>query len=354
MDSFTYKSDYGQTFILVPPNTEGSTIQMEVTCSFSECLSNQYLSNNNCIQCPNDGRSDPGSTSLADCQECPGGTFLPHPLSPQCAALETYEEITSASQWRVWAPDYDTYSGWVLEVLELEFYDNLSCNGSPIDTSQGTALDSSNAGSGWGPSNAFDGWYSNSWGGRADSNGVFHVGLDFGQVQEVRCIKLYRRDTHYASNVRIQANVNGKWRNAWIEKNLDQTVSTNNGYLFNQISMDHDNVSQPTPSPISTEDCKDSPFRFRLRKNGRNISRGCNWVANKDTFNRCALAGVSSMCKETCDNCDCNDGESRFCFPWKGRMVTRSCSWVANKQTQLRCGIDGMIDTCRETCDSTC
>lgn len=110
-------------------------------------------------------------------------------------------------------------------------------------------------------------------------------------------------------------------------------------------------TEEPTASPTFNT-CADSPFRFRLRKNGRNISRSCEWVANKDTMNRCALGGVSSMCPSTCDACECADGESRFRFLWNGRMITRDCGWVGNKQTIQRCQVAGMTETCRSTCNS--
>ncbi len=135
--SLKYTSDYGQTYILIPPSSGASTIDVEVNCAFTSCLANQYKTNGECVQCPNNSRSDPGSTSLSDCVECPGGSFLPHPLSTQCAVLTTYEEITSATGWRIWAPEFDTYSGWVLDIAEIEFYNNLDCSGASINTSQG-------------------------------------------------------------------------------------------------------------------------------------------------------------------------------------------------------------------------
>ena len=114
-------------------------------------------------------------------------------------------------------------------------------------------------------------------------------------------------------------------------------------------------TASPTESPTtSSTDCADTPFRFRLTKNGNNISRGCVWVANKDTKNRCNLGGVSSMCPSTCGTCStCIDGANRFRFPWNGNMISRGCTWVANKATKWRCStVTGMTDTCRSTCGS--
>ena len=97
--------------------------------------------------------------------------------------------------------------------------------------------------------------------------------------------------------------------------------------------------------------CNDSTLRFKLRKNGKNIMRDCGWVGNKDTKNRCSIAGVSSMCQNTCDSCQsCIDGTARFRLQWNNRRIARDCRWVRNKQTTLRCAASGVRDTCRETC----
>ena len=59
-------------------------------------------------------------------------------------------------------------------------------------------------------------------------------------------------------------------------------MSTNNGHFFNMISIDYTNQSQPSlPTSSPVEGCNDSPFRFRLRKDGKRITRGCAWVAKK-------------------------------------------------------------------------
>ena len=597
-DFFTYKSDYGHTYILIPPSSSVSTIELETTCTFSDCLVNQYLSVGTCQQCPEGSRSASGSTSITDCEACPGGTYLPHPLSHQCSVLNSYDEITSANGWRIWTPDFDTFSGWVLDVPELEFYDNLSCDGSPLDTSGVTYVESGNAGGGWGPSNAFDGFTGSAWGGRPDADDTFYVGVDFGSAREVRCVKLYT-PYHHAINVRVQAFKDGVWKNAWIEENLSSVDGD-----VNIISMDYDSVPTPTPptptpptptpptptpptptpptatcpsddlnvkvsvttdtypgesswfigstdgniiksdpfsnsgetyesnfclddsicyqftfldsfgdgliSPgifsvtvdgievlsesgssfislsanfgkctcssdestvavsvttdsyptdtswsVSTSEsgtvvgssfpyelqgfpysavmcldssichtftfndsfgdglispgdftvtvdgnvllsdpdtsfteleaefcgsptsapvpaptaapvmsptppspptptssvCVDSPLRFKVRKNGKNISRNCTWVANRATASRCKLTGVSSMCPDTCNKCGtCSDGTLRFQLFWKGKKVTRDCTWVANRSTNARCAASGVSETCRVTC----
>mmetsp|Transcript_4715 Transcript_4715/g.5407 ORF Transcript_4715/g.5407 Transcript_4715/m.5407 type:complete len:557 (-) Transcript_4715:154-1824(-) len=342
-DAFTYKSDYGDTYILFPKSSSSSEIRVE--CVFSECLVNQYLNNNGqCIQCPNGGTSVAGSTSLNDCTECPGGTVLSHPRLSGCVALESYDQITSGTGWRIWAPDYDTYSGWVWDVKELEFYDNLSCSGSPI--TGGNAIDSGNAGAGWSADNAFNG-RGGTWGGRSDGNDIFYIGLRFGSTSKtVRCLKLYQTDTHVALEVRVQVFKNERWTNAWIASGLTSDLNT--------ISLDYSSApTPPTPTPPSSS-CSDTSLRFNIVKNdGSKIWRNCSWVATK-AGNRCSFDGVSTTCPSTCGTCDvCQDSSLRLKIPKNGRKIARNCLWVANKSTASRCALDGVSLACRDTC-GTC
>lgn len=114
--------------------------------------------------------------------------------------------------------------------------------------------------------------------------------------------------------------------------------------------------SNPSASPttaLSSSNCIDTPFRFRLTKDGENISRNCIWVSNRDTRNRCSLDGVPSMCPNTCKICGaCFDGQNRFTLPWNGRSMTRGCAWVGKKQKVRRCAVPGVANTCRVTCNS--
>ena len=215
-DSLSYKSDsYGKVYILVPPSSDAFTVTVEVTCQLSICLNNQYVSNNMCVQCPMNFWSSEGSTSISDCEKCPDGTFLEHPLSKQCTVDEKFEEITEATGWRVWASKFDTPSGWVWDVPELLFYDNFDCTGTPINSSEGSPIDSGNAGSRLGAENAFDGNTRSKWGGRHNSDKLFYLGLDFGEkLKQVHCVKLHQSSSHYANNIRVQAYKNGSWKNA--------------------------------------------------------------------------------------------------------------------------------------------
>lgn len=109
----------------------------------------------------------------------------------------------------------------------------------------------------------------------------------------------------------------------------------------------------PTPTGGGGGSCEDSPFRFKVKKNdGKTVSRGCDWVANKSTNARCKLVGVANQCPSTCNTCStCVDSTLRFRFKFNNKgYITRDCTWVANKSTSFRCNVDGMEHTCRDTC----
>ena len=117
----------------------------------------------------------------------------------------------------------------------------------------------------------------------------------------------------------------------------------------------------PTPTPVTPTpptpiaECSDSTLRFKVVKNGKKITRACEWVERKDTVSRCAIEGVSEMCAATCGTCStCADTTARLKFVYKGRKMTRSCDFVARKATAERCAIEGLGDACRETCEDSC
>lgn len=130
------------------------------------------------------------------------------------------------------------------------------------------------------------------------------------------------------------------------------------------LSLYYDNVSSPTPPTPPTPTlptptppsgtCQDSIFRFKLIKNNKTITRGCDWVANKSTRDRCQISGVKEHCPSTCSSCsNCIDSINRFKFQFNGKVIIRSCTWVSNKNTSGRCtNIVGMADTCRDTCNN--
>lgn len=123
-------------------------------------------------------------------------------------------------------------------------------------------------------------------------------------------------------------------------------------------------TDQPTPLPSDqpsrkpsvkpSNQCVDSQLRIAFIKDGVRIARYCEWVANKDTNNRCKLVGVAAACPVTCFTCtSCIDPESgltglKFKFIKNGSFVSRNCAWVARKDTINRCRDTN--DICRETC----
>ena len=147
----------------------------------------------------------------------------------------------------------------------------------------------------------------------------------------------------------------------YCRQDLDEVLPNRNNFpndLFDQNDLYE---TRPTAAPTSANPtptnptCADSPFRFRVTKtDGKTVSRGCDWVANKSTNLRCQLNGVTNQCPSTCDTCKtCADSELRFRFKFADKgMITRDCAWVLRKNTNARCRVDGMKNTCRETCNN--
>jgi len=108
-------------------------------------------------------------------------------------------------------------------------------------------------------------------------------------------------------------------------------------------------VSSTTPAPVVST-CVDSPLRLKIIKDGNIISRSCTWVGNKATIQRCAMAGVSDACPVTCNSCStCEDTSLRMRLTKSdGTSVVRNCEWVARKDTPNRCSWSS--NTCRATC----
>lgn len=339
--SFSYSSDYGNTWILVPPSETSSTASglettVSLTCSLSECGVNQYLDSaeGTCVQCPANQFAEAGSTSIADCTTCPAGTILAHPQATGCSLNSDYDEITSATGWRIWAPDYMTDAGWKWDVEELEFFDNVDCLGSPIDPSAGTAIDSANAGGGWGPENAFGSWI---WGGRANSDGVFYLGKDFGSTtQVVRCIKLYQVTASGATEVRVQAydDQEDGWVNAWIETDIDSTLAVN------VIRLEYSSVTAapnatptsqptkgPTDAPVETPIVSPSASPTALSTKSPISSPSCASLTNKQVCNQtygCVFA--RKKCKVAPSDTKCRT------FTKKRRCKRRGCIWQKNNK----------------------
>ena len=108
------------------------------------------------------------------------------------------------------------------------------------------------------------------------------------------------------------------------------------------------------PSATPTAPCADTDLRLKIIKdNGYYMSRSCEWVANKDTTNRCLLTGVSAACPRTCGTCtDCKDPPPALRFKFDdgsgSRTIARNCEFVGRKATPYRCNLTN--DICRATC----
>jgi hypothetical protein len=225
--SLNYLSEYGETYIVVTSNTAvagQASLHFSSTCVVTGCLRSQYMGGDGtCQACPAGTVSTTGSPmSIDDCVPCPGGLVLSHPKSSVCVlSTEVDPSIATATGWRLWTPEQFTLRGWTWDIIRIRFYASADCSAdSEVDTSSGTPIDSGNAGTGWGPSNAFGSWR---WGGRSDDQGLFWIGMDFADASvSVRCVVLEQVAQNAATELRVQAKQSGEevWRNVWIAKDL--------------------------------------------------------------------------------------------------------------------------------------
>jgi uncharacterized protein (DUF1501 family)/uncharacterized protein (DUF1800 family) len=148
-----------------------------------------------------------------------------------------------------------------------------------------------------------------------------------------------------------------QWFGITTSDDLDEILPNRKTFgnkLFNQNDLYKTSSPTPAPAPSGQSSCEDSPFRFKVEINGKVRGRSCVWVATRGTLARCRLIGVKEMCSSTCSNCQsCSDSTLRFKFEFNGKKITRGCSWVANKNTFERCQVTGMKHACRATC-GTC
>lgn len=114
--------------------------------------------------------------------------------------------------------------------------------------------------------------------------------------------------------------------------------------------------TSPTPtltpilSPTVSNDCVDSTLKFKVRVNGRNRFKNCNWV--KQNTARCSTNGVSESCPFSCGTCsNCVDSPLVIKVVRRnGSKMNKKCTWANN----WRCNnFDGLGDSCRKRC-STC
>lgn len=247
--AITYNIDFGEAWVLIPPsNILGSSSVLSYSCEAnSECLANHFLSSNgSCSKCPENSFAEVGSTSISNCKKCPDGTYLSHPLLPNCAISETFHEVQQAKGWRIWAPAAHSTSGWAWAVTHLSFYTDIDCK--YLISPSGKPIDSANAGEYYyGAANAFGLGASDTWGGRVDNDDAFWLGMIFDTSKSVKCVKETSNRNH-VYELRIQAynENNNEWENAWIQKSLD----VSNGMATNIIKINY--VGNPNLNPTST------------------------------------------------------------------------------------------------------
>jgi hypothetical protein len=110
----------------------------------------------------------------------------------------------------------------------------------------------------------------------------------------------------------------------------------------------------PSISPIPGKACADSELRLRFKtKRGKNISRYCSWVRNKDTDSRCKIEGVAAACPETCGTCNiCKDPAAnvRFRFTYLGEEILKNCDFINRVPSKIWKRCQSSNNICRESC----
>ena len=97
--------------------------------------------------------------------------------------------------------------------------------------------------------------------------------------------------------------------------------------------------------------CVDSSLAFKLSEDDNEFV-SCEWVG-EDTANRCNIEGVNRTCRATCGigSC-CSDSTEQFQFTYNGNVINKFCEWAARKDTKNRCAVAEVSANCPETCGS--
>ena len=112
-------------------------------------------------------------------------------------------------------------------------------------------------------------------------------------------------------------------------------------------------TTQPSIQPSPLRECIDSPLRFQTRLPSKQfIWRTCTWVKAKNTIDRCAFQGVSTLCAKTCGTCNvCQDSALKIRFKKDRGWVTSKCQWRDAEDLNHCDTIDGWEDACRKSCN---
>jgi len=312
------KSQLGGGWILVAPNDgnvgDGTQTEIVLTCQVSDCSRNHYMNGGKCKRCPDNHLSNPGSTSINQCEPCfriESGYIRPHPLALACifvddepvtdpptSAPESFPTLppvaeptsptsnptpsptspappTSSSngyrEWRLWSQE--SFVEWAEKwaVAELKFYENSECTGTKINTDTGNPFDSGHFNDNTGPEKAFDDNDNSRWAGEWNNvqDQEFWVGMEFDSPVKVMCISFLDIEGKGTAGVKIQAyNENLK---AWVDfaeenhtpGNLQDITLTYPSTLSPTSSPTKSPTSSPTKSPtFSPTACPQGQFEF--------------------------------------------------------------------------------------------
>jgi hypothetical protein len=228
--TLNYVTEYGEAYILIVTETkltERATVNFNSVCVVKRCHGSQFMGRNGrCESCPTGSISAVGSTSINDCYACGSGLAPSHPTSTECVISNNDivdPSITTAAAWRIWTPSFLTNERWKWDINIIRFYSSPGCSPkSLVDTSKGTAIDSANAGPGYGPANAFSGLLDEFWGGRTDGQDAFWIGINFRSDVTVQCLIVDQTRDGGAMELTVQARQAGSavWRNVWVASDL--------------------------------------------------------------------------------------------------------------------------------------
>lgn len=224
-EEFSFDSKLTNTWVLLTEQTK----ELTLGCQMATCARNQYLSGDTCEMCPDNTLSDEGSTTVEDCEPCYDGYETTHPLSSSCTLSPHFDTtINTSNGWRIMFVTGETDNGWKADVEYMEFRTSQDCDPlSAVDTTDGTPIESGNAGGDyWSARHAF---VDNTriWGGRRYDGEIFFVGMTFPSSDvSVKC--LYTRQGNVnIRKLRVQALTDvDTWSNVYIKEGLDTNEFT--------------------------------------------------------------------------------------------------------------------------------
>jgi len=272
--SHTSESELGNMWILFAPGIDSMKTKITLECSMTECQKGEVEEDGKCIWRGPD------------------------------------RSITKALGWRILTHKSKTGSGWALDINELDFYSETSCDENSKVIPNGIAIDSGNAGRGWGPEKAFDN--SGSWGGRSDDKDEFWLGMVFDEMTTVKCMGVIQSSTsHFATEWTVQANVKGSWQEVWVKKDIGPS---NNPIQISWVITTDAPSFAPTEtlssSPSKADDCTDILKKLKCNKNeacafGRKKVKKCIPKDEIDcskypNLNKCVKGGVCKYVDNAC------------------------------------------------------